>query len=316
VPKRAADEIDFSTYRRTVRKLGLGIELYLAHEPLPEDAPVYVLQHTTKTAGTSLRALLFLNLTPSTVFDPRFVPNFHARGEPHKGSRRFYREWYEQLSDDETARMQWVIAHSASHAVPYIERPVRGLTIVRHPVDRTLSRFWFASSGSSRTIEELSELFAGPRTIDGSWLDDPALGRHWTRGEYSNFQSRWLLAPHHDISDLPITPDQGDADAWRERLLTLVDETYTLLLLQERLDDSARVLAERFDWEIDSVPTLRLNKVRPRMKDIEPELRGRIEEYNWLDLELYRQAVARFGNGPEPAPERPSTSSPAGTGSQ
>ena len=278
----------FREYRRTIKALGGGLEMYFAHEPLPTNAPVYVFQHTTKTAGTSVRAVVYRNC----VTELRFVnrPELPSKGAEDLPS--VYRALYDALTEDERARLVWAASHSAAFFIPCIDRPVRGVTVVREPLDRALSRFWFGEKADQKSLELLAEQ---QRHI----LAHPG-GRKGTQGmvaEYSNPQSRWLLAPFYDVRDLPMVPrSDTEATLWRERLVAHLDEKYHLLLLQNRLKESVERLAGICGWTINSVPHLRRNKVRPASDEMPLSLREQIYAANWLDVELFRYASTRFGS--------------------
>jgi hypothetical protein len=69
VPKetRQATRSVTREYKRQRAEKETGLELYFAREPLPEDEPVRVFQHTMKTGGTSLRALIYYNVSKTAV---------------------------------------------------------------------------------------------------------------------------------------------------------------------------------------------------------------------------------------------------------
>jgi hypothetical protein len=254
---------------RKVRLDGDRIEVLFARTPLPASEPVHVFQHARKTGGTSIRSLIHRNLADSTDLETRYLP----RKTTESILRESYGDLLNSLSNDQRKRLCWVISHSASHVVPFLDRPVRAFTIVREPVDRVLSRFWYPF-GKTRTVEELSSMFA-------------KLSRG--RFQYSNYQSRLLLGPHHDCEGkLPVAlGPPPDADIWRQRLFTVVDDIYTLLP-NEHLDESFSSLSAEWGWNVQESDRHRVNTARPRLEDIEPELRERIRAYNWLDDELHR----------------------------
>jgi hypothetical protein len=110
--------------------------------------------------------------------------------------------------------------------------------------------------------------------------------------EHSNFQSRELLCPQIDTSELRVTAGPAaDADVWRERLRATVDGRYELLL-QVRLAESIGWLAEEQRWAHTTLPNMRFN--RTRVREVPEELAAKIRALNWLDGELHVLAVERF----------------------
>ena len=269
-------------YRVRVQGKRLEFELYLAREALSPDTPVYVFQHTMKTGGTSIRSLVYNNLADKTDFELHDIP------KEHPDFRALYADFYDRLGPEKQARIFWVVSHTASHIVPYVGRPVRGITIVRESLDRVLSRFWYP--------------MRVPRTLDGLRTFYEQMSKQEmrrgsasaTKGAYSNYQSRCLLEPYYDVArELPATCGRPpEADLWRERLFKLVDETYTLLP-NDRLDDSFGRLAATWGWNLDQPHRHRVNQWRPTADELDPDLRRTILGYNWLDEELYRRALER-----------------------
>lgn len=286
------------SYRARVKGSRPGrdvLEVYFVHEP--PDSPVYCFQHTMKTGGTSIRALIYSNLIDRADFDRHLV------SKKHSDFRQVYGDFYRSLSDGQRSRLSWVISHSASFLVPLIERPTQPITIVREPVDRVLSRFWYPTS-QPREITELTAAF-----------DEMTTGRNKDRREqktlsmsrrldYSNQQSRCLLEPYYDTRrQLPVScGPPPDADVWRERLRAVAD-TY-ILLRNDRLDEDFARVSRDWAWKVEQPVRMRGNPSRPRVEDLPAGLHERILAFNWLDAELHRCAFdqrERGASGTNPA---------------
>jgi hypothetical protein len=250
----------------------LAVDLYFARKPLPAKAGVHVFQHIRKTGGTAFRALLYEALLEAD-FEPRFIPR---RTDDLALS---YQRLHDELTQDERSRLLWAASHSANYLNLLLERPVRPVTIVREPLDRTISRYFFAGGPEKREgrrVDRLAEVFVEGR-----------------RPDYANGQSRSLLEPYFDVRELPVTqgpPD--DADLWRERLFGLV-ETY-VVLVQDELGASLELFGA--DWRLGShaLPRLRVNRDRPGIDEVDEETRELVYAFNWLDRELYAHAAARL----------------------
>lgn len=110
--------------------------------------------------------------------------------------------------------------------------------------------------------------------------------------ELSNFQSRELLCPLFDTSELRVTAGPAaDADIWRKRLRATVEGRYELLL-QDRLAESIGWLAEQPDWAHTALPNMRFN--RTRVREVPEELAANFRALNWLDGELHVLAAERL----------------------
>lgn len=282
-PERVAE-----SYRDRVKGSRPGLdflEVYFAHDPLPDDAPAFCFQHTMKTGGTSIRALIYRNLASTADLVLRYVP------KKHPDFHAFYTEFYADLSDGERERMWWVISHSASHLVPLMERPVHAFTIVREPVDRILSRFSYPVD-PSRRVDDLAAIYDG---LADSAKGEAKLISRPRRFDYANSQSRWLLRPYYDVDrELAVSGEPPpDADLWRTRLRELIGSVYTLLL-HERLDESFARFVAPWKWDLENLERFRVNASRLTVDEIEPGLWERIRAFNWLDEELYAHARERY----------------------
>jgi hypothetical protein len=297
------DRQTFKQYRLT-EKHGLGLGLFFSHGDLPPDAPIYVFQHTMKTGGTSLRALIYRNHAEDLTFDPQLMPKWSP------DLTGLYRRIWTGLGD-RRRRLVWAASHSAAHLLPRLDRPVEGITIVRDPLSRALSRFAFGHR-QQRDIGELSTLIDGIATRGV----DPT-GLRGTVGRYSNPQSRWLLAPFHDVEALPtLEPSAGERARWRRLLVSYMDTHYQHVLLQDKFTESVTRLARHCGWRHHAPPHLRLNKWRLAGGALPDDLRHGLRAINWLDDELYRYALERFARGASsetPATAQGQRDSQAGT---
>jgi len=308
VPERKGPGLDrearrvHDEYRSVRADRRTGIEVYFSTSPVPAETPVHVFQHTMKTAGTAVRALIYANLSASATYITHDAP----KSAKHDDLAAWYRDFLEQFSSDEQSRLLWAVGHTAAHIAPLlgadlsaeasaeaealakaaVRRPVRLFTVVRQPVDQVVSRHWFAgrletSGVRMELVEKLRQIYASPIAVKRK--------RH---EGYWNLQSQSILAPYYDVMTLlPSRGPTADADLWRQRLSDLVERS--VLLVQDRLDEGIRWFGAEQQWPVTSLPKVRVNRGRPAVADLDPELRAAIEEYNWLDVELYQQAVRR-----------------------
>jgi hypothetical protein len=226
--------------------------------------PLLVFQHIRKTAGTSFRHVLHSNLAKRA--DLEVLPCFETR------------DWFRELWETAAGRDRIVAlaGHSANLVLPFVDRPVLRATIVREPVDRVMSRYYFGGSKSWR-LESAFDRY------------DAASAK---TAFFCNGQARSLLDPHMDLSSLPRLADGPGADAWRERLRALVDGY--LLGVQERFEESLRVFARELRWDEVYVAATRVNRARPAVAELPEATRQLIAEHNWLDTELHGWALARL----------------------
>jgi hypothetical protein len=272
-----ADQFEDPDYRelweRRDRAKGKLVELYFADHVDPEQ-PFVFFQHIRKTAGTSLRHLIYSN-KGETSFEMLRLPGKRGReaGESHA-------ELYRSLDRP----LVFAAGHTANFFAPLVEdRPVLGLTLLRRPIDHVVSTHYFLRRDEHTTLEDLYG-------VSGS---GPAM-----KSTASNWQARSLLAPHYDTRSIPLLATDPDGDLWRGRLFDLVDRLY-LVGLQDRFLHSVSLFAERLGWTKLYPASVRFSARRPR-EPVEPKLADAIRRYNWLDESLYERTRERFDReGPQ-----------------
>ena len=251
--------------------------------------PVLVVYHIQKTAGTSLRRIVRANLPPVEVTVEADLQKL--RYKPAE-LLRWHREWYGSLERERRDRLACVMSHSAGFLLPALDRPAEALVLVREPVDRVLSFYWYKRRrpgdppvGNKAPFLELEEIYA-MTAEEREGMRKPSRLESWE--QFANWQSRALLAVYHDVSALSFSAEPPpDADVWRDRLRALVGGVYTVGV-QDDLRGFVELLAQRHGWDASSIPKAKENAHRP--DEVTPELRETILAHNWLDVELYELA--------------------------
>jgi hypothetical protein len=275
---------------RSVKSTGLpsgSTEAYFRHEATGS-APLVVLYHIQKTAGTSLRRIVRANLPPAEM-DPG-VDLQKLRYQPAE-LLRWHREWYAGLGAGRRERLCCVMSHSAGYLLPALDRPVEPLVLVREPVDRVLSFYFYKrrrpqEPERSRRTEDFFPLEGVYATTpeERARLVRPARLESWD--QFYNWQSRSLLSIFHDVSGLAHSHGpSADADLWRGRLRDLVESVF-YAGVQDRFSEYVELLARRFGWQAFAAAS-KVNERRPDAAELSPQLLETIRAYNWLDAELH-----------------------------
>jgi hypothetical protein len=255
---------------------GTGEALFLAEGD--RHGPVVVVHHIQKTAGSSLRSFVRANFPGTEVgLDPDVRSVVRRREE----LLAWYRDWYESLEAERRAGLCCVMSHWAGYLLPALDQEADALTLVREPVDRTLSYYYFKQRrrGPDRPLPPLVELYE--RGLRGA-LGKPG-NELWD--QLCNWQSRALLSVFYDVSSLGHDAGpSGDASMWRGRLRALVEDVF-LVGVQDRFEQYVEMLARRYGWRA-LVPRSKVNPKRPATEPSD-DLRRTILAYNWLDAELY-----------------------------
>lgn len=265
---RSRTNASYERYLTTREKGSNQLDLWFAKSPCSE--PLLLFEHIRKTAGTSIRHLIHANLGDDG-FEFANVP------------RHVSREWYEGFVNDQgeqLARLRAAAGHSANYLLPLVgERPVLAFTMVREPVDRILSRYYFLKQPPAWT---LSDVYLRPAPDK--------------RPEFFNGQARSLLAPHVDTLDIPLTAEDPRAEEWRTTLRH-VAETY-VVGVQDRLPESIDLFARRVGFAARDVYRVHVHRGRPSRSSLDPETEALALRYNWLDDELYRAVTRKLDAAP------------------
>lgn len=250
---------------------------------------VLVFQHTPKTSGTSMQEVVKANYPHAMVEDVR-----HGRLD-QGATRHFWSDRLDSLGPDGRADLVCVAGHAVSYVLELLDRPTRAITMLRDPVDRAISRWYFM--GDKREDAPDLEEFVFPYFLD----------RFRERGyvaPWFNPQSRALLQGHYDLSDFePTFGPPADADLWRERLWTTL-ERY-VVGVQEAFQQSVELFAQEFGWSELTIPMKKVNWHRPRAVALTRDEVDLIRAASWLDVEAHERYARALGVDPVDAGDPP-----------
>ncbi|MCU1350988.1 MAG: hypothetical protein JWM05_197 [Acidimicrobiales bacterium] len=230
--------------------------------------------HMMKTGGTTFISQIQANFAPEEVYPP-------ADLEPAKRLAAYvFVEPLRTLSPERLAAVRLFCGHYPFFATTLVG-PVTTLTMLRDPVDRTISHLRHIKRGPV-----VSGVSPTQRYRDMSLAeiyDDP--DRY--NGFIHNFQAKlFAVGPDDGFSDLRhvLDVDAGRLSIAKENL-----EQIDVLGLSERHGDFVAEVRRRFGWAVDDIAN---QQVSTEEWEVSPELRARIQEDNVADMELYSHAVA------------------------
>jgi hypothetical protein len=276
-------------------------EAFFDPEGRPPGTPLLIFQHIQKTAGSALRRLIRRNLRGCEVHQGQVAG---LRDRTRDELLGWYGDWYRELQPAQRDGLRCVMSHSANYLVPAAHGPALTIAIVRDPVDRVLSQYYFAKSNRGKAVEPTGQALPTYykqdhpatlgdvyRELEGARPGDSVVATRYSR--FFNGQARSLLGPHFDVSDLAYTPGPPpDADRWREQLFAAADEHY-LLGVQERVAAFADEVTSRMGWPRAELARAKVNAARPALAELSGEMGERMRAFNWLDDELHRRAAVR-----------------------
>lgn len=218
--------------------------------------PLVVFVHIQKTAGKSLRQLLYRQYTRRGT---RLVKNYFTQGE---ASETFVRE----LAASPPPHLR--VAHGHMLFWPDCGWPegTEFFTMLRDPVERVISHYYWLRMRSERFQKTLGEAVR-----DGSIGD--------------NLQTRVISATMPPFGQLP----QEALDRAIERL-----EWFSVVGLTERFDESLVLLTRTLGWRRMVYTRENVTPNRKPRDEISAEEIELIREHNALDLELYAAGRRHF----------------------
>lgn len=175
--------------------------------------------------------------------------------------------------------MDAVVGHVHFGVHRYLPEPATYMTMLRDPVDRVVSHFYYVLSDPAHYLHK--------RIKDGGYtLLEFAITR--VSHELDNDQVRWLTEAHHfDV-------ERVDRNLLEQAKWNL-EHGIAALGLMERFDQSLRCFEAAFGWERRHVQERKnVNRERPPLSEIDPAALQAIREVNRYDVELYEFARALF----------------------
>lgn len=258
---------------------------------LTENDVLYYL-HIPKTAGTSFTEIIIDNLPKGTVRQPTTI------------------EQLVNITPEERANTRLVVGHLFYSLAPIFTQPFTYITMLRDPVDRTVSQY--------AQIQRAPEHFAYEWVKAQSILEFAKDPRNLFI--YANAQTR-QMGLNHDITQMTNGLDpslfkqelgqrilhysEGDynnpvlLERAQERL-----EKFAFVGLTERFNESIELLCATFGWEVPPNPKV-LNIGSNRPANIPQEAVELIQQNTQFDAALYAVAQRIFESRyKEIAPER------------
>ena len=235
------------------------------HDPgCAVEDPTLIYLHLPKCGGTTLNRLMEWEYPILLTYsiDPSF----------------FRWSWYrlQRWSPARLARMRVIKGHMPFGIHRRITRPATYITVLREPVERVISEYYFALHYRLHPQHERMQKLT--------------LEEYATTTPHHNLQCK-LLAGMAGPRDFLAGPCTDETLAVAKANLA---EHFTLAGLTERFDETLALLKVMLGWRLDHYASFNVTRVRPR-KDAVPEATQRIiAEVNRYDVELYGHVVPLF----------------------
>lgn len=221
--------------------------------------------HIMKTGGHSLQWMLQSVYSPEQKYPDRrgLQPD-----ELHRGGR--FPEVLGALTEEDADRIRLYSGHLPFYATGLVRRPVTTVTVLRNPVDRTLSHLRQLRRDRpelrAKTLEE----------IYGDWAVQLT--------QINNHQTKVFSATPNDGAGTAFEIFEVDADRGTTAIENL--STVDIVGVSEDFDDFRRRLAACIGYDLPAGHAFKT----PDQEPVDPTFRARIALDNAYDMALYEAA--------------------------
>lgn len=241
-----------------------------------DSSPLLIHLHIPKNAGTTLgRTLRFgFMLRPlHHLLNHRIVLGYHNLLNYELRLKRIA-----ALSEPSRRRIRLFEAHAGYGLHEHIPSPSAYITMLREPIDRVLSIYFFhRSRGRIAESTSLGEFVQGY---------DP--GRLWW---IDNAQVRYLAGEGGRILDCPAGEvNRSHLELAKQRL----ERDFFFFGLVEQFDLSMNLLRRRLGWKRFYYSTSNVTQQRRSINQMPRDDIDLVRQQNALDLELYAHATSLF----------------------
>jgi hypothetical protein len=239
-----------------------------------------IFTHVPKTGGISFRNMLKLKVLLSPITN--VLHHNLVLGQYKHGAGRL--EALKELGEVDRKRIRYFEGHYGFGVHEYIPIPCHYVTLLRHPVERTISTYFHLQKPAVR------ERLGVPRTTDLKEL--MMLGQSWGGAHYfDNCHIRYFAGQAGYKVDVPFGAcTRGMLDLAKRRL----ENEYTFIGLTEYFDESVVLLGQKLDWGLGFYVKMNVTHERKSAEALDDRTLAFIVEANELDIELYQFACDLF----------------------
>jgi hypothetical protein len=227
---------------------------------------VVLFLHIPKAAGQTLSQVIVRHFDPATVF---------AIGRPNSQ----FIEKVKGLSDSEQAKIRLIKGHMPFGLHEYLLRPSTYITMLREPVDRAISYYYFALHTPDHYLHE---------TLQSKRMSLREFVLNGLPTELDNGQTRLLSGIGNSVG-----VGECDLETLERAKQNLVSH-FAVVGFAERFDETLLLLRSVFGWRNLYYARLNVTRNRPSKDAVDQETLEAIMRSNELDRHLYEWARERF----------------------
>ena len=246
--------------------------------PDPQARPIDLFVHIPKTAGTTMTQVLQRNYRQPRTF------YLGANVQPKIAQ-------FQALTARQQRSYQLVVGHMSFglHAYLAEPRPYRYFTMLRDPIERVLSFYYFI------------------KRTPAHYLHDPVATENLSIPDFLAFQDSYMARNGQTrfLCGRDVMPYYGqvEADALAEAK-THIREHIAVTGLTERFDESLLLYQHAFGWKQLHYTRQNVTSKRTGLHELPADALAAIRAHNALDLELYafaqgvfEEQIAAYGPG-------------------
>ena len=240
-------------------------------DPIADDATVIFL-HVGKTAGATMRRALRREYHNAEVMELK-APTVAAGRLRRDGAIAHFAA----LPESERARLRLIMGHMAFGLHEVVPRPSTYVTLLREPVALIASQYHHVRRHEGHILHEAAQEY-------------PDLASYVRSGislEMDNSQTRAFAGDS-------TTPFGGCTRAMLDRAKANLVESFAVVGLTERFDESLVLMERAFGWTKLRYVTVNVDPGRSRRAPLSEEDLALARTQNALDLELYAWGSERF----------------------
>lgn len=217
--------------------------------------------HIPKTAGTTMNSILKQQYSQSETFN-------YFSGD--------YKEFLTNLKEnvENNPKLKCVTGHYQFGIHKYIPRTFTYATMLRHPIERVLSTYYFLRRDRThplyRTIKKISlKQFVLSESLGAKYL-------------VYNTQTTFLSGQYPS--------DSTSLEQAKENL----KKYFSIVGITENFDESIFLMKREFGWVDINYRPINVTNNRPKIQDVSEEVIEMIKSKNIFDFELYEYAKLLF----------------------
>ena len=222
--------------------------------------------HIPKASGTTLHRIIERQYEPTAVFT---IDGTRVQESVDE---------FKKLPEARREKVRVLKGHMHFGLHRYLPRPSTYITIVRDPVDRVISNYYYVlRTPGHRLYHEVKFRHMSLKDYVCSRIN-PQLDNGQTR-LLSGVEGRAIGECSTEMLEIA----QKNLQSF-----------FSIVGLSERFDETLILLKRAFGWRIPFYVKANVTRNRPLKEDISKDTLNLIEEYNELDIELYRYVIEMF----------------------